>query len=96
MNDCVSCGRQITELEEGACFVCERPRVEKKRKRRGGPVDVATYMIENLNPTTDGREALEGFPLKLRKGTDHYKELSEAPAKVDPRALVLPKAPPGR
>lgn len=95
MNSCDSCGRQLTELEEGACFVCERPRKEKKKRKRG-PVDVATFISESMNPTVDGREALEGFPLKLRKGTEHYKELSETPAKVDPRALVLPKAPPGR
>ena len=94
MNDCLSCGRQITELEEGACFVCERPRREKKKRKRG-PVDVATFIQENMNPTTDGRESLEGFPLKLRRGTDHYKELSEAPVKVDPRATALPMFPPG-
>ena len=74
--------------------VCSACYLRRKRdpNRVGGRreiVDTLTFMTTPVNRTIDKLEAPE-------RSAKEYREMSETPAKIDPRALVLPKAPPGR
>lgn len=92
--ECAQCGREMSQVQE-VCLWCDRPKVKKRGRRRGGPVDVATFIESTLNPREDGRELTEGMPRShLKDG--YYKELAETEAKVHPACTLLPKAPPGR
>lgn len=73
--ECAQCGREMSQVQE-VCLWCDRPKVKKRGRRRGGPVDVATFIESTLNPREDGRELTEGMPRShLKDG--HYQELAE-------------------
>jgi len=54
--------------------------------------------VDEFFKANDTQTAMRDWPpgQAVFPNKDHYKELSETPAKVDPRALVRPLSPPGR
>lgn len=92
---CAECGEDklVRVCFKGKAALCAGCYSQTRRdpNRVGGRrdiVDVATFISRPVERTTDSFET----PARSDK---EYREMAKAPAKVEPRALVLPPAPPG-
>lgn len=93
---CAECGEDklVRVCFKGKAAICAGCYSQTRRdpNRVGGRRDVVDTLTFISRPVERTSDALE----TPKRSDKDYREMATAPAKVDPRALMRPLAPPGR